>query len=164
MTTRTFRQFGQAYGATPASITASVGGSVVFSGAISTADQPVPLSQANISAAELFSWINTVDFAGNVSFSIAVNNSQLLLTDTDADYCSANNTSNFYPFYSYEDSGMTIADPFTDVTIDGVPMLRGPNNSNVAGPLTGQWYWLIPAGSTFTATLNVSAGQEPSTP
>jgi len=164
MTTRTFRQFGQAYGATPASITASIGGSVVFSGAISTADQPVPSSQVGISASELFSWTNTVDYAGNVSFSIAVTGSQLLLTMTDADYCYANVPSTFMGFFTYEDSGLTISDPFTNVVIDGVPKQRGPNNSNVAGPLTGQWYWLIPAGSTFTATLNVSAGQEPSTP
>jgi hypothetical protein len=101
-----------------------------------------------------------VAFAGTQSYSVAVTGSPLLLSWTAADYCVANNVSQFDTFYAYEIGGVTVVDPFTNVAIDGVARTRGPNNSTLAG----QWHWLIPAGSTFTATLNVNAGVEPTPP
>ena len=160
MTTRTFKQFGQAYGATPAVITATIGGTVVFSGEVATVDAPWPsLPNVEITGTELYTWTNTVEFAGTQSFSLSVANSPLLLADTLADYI-ANNSAQFGSFYSYQDSGTTISDPFSNVAIDGVIMQKSPEYSE----LLGQWYWQIPAGSTFTATLNISAGNVPTSP
>ena len=155
MTTRNFKQCGQAYGSTPASITATIDGTVVYSGPISTLNTPVPSrpSLAHI-APTIFTWANTVEFAGTQSFSIAVTGSPLLLDKTQADYCDPRNIAQFGEyFYSYEIGGVIVYDPFTNVTIDGAVIQRGPDNT-----LSGQWQWLIPAGSTFTATLNVNAG------
>jgi hypothetical protein len=158
MTTRTFKQLGQAYGSTPAEIVAIVNGTVVFSGAVPTTDTPLPvLPDESVSGTQLFTWTNTVDFSGTQSFSISVTNSPLLLTDTLADYVISNVTSKFGGFYHHNIDGVTIGDPITNAAIDGIPMQRGPDSTN----LTGQWYWTIPAGSTFTATLNVDAGVEP---
>jgi hypothetical protein len=159
MTTRNFKQRGQAYGSTPASITATIDGTVVYSGPISTLDTPLPIRPcvANVSIPTIFTWTNNVDFAGTQSYSIAVIGSQLLLDCTLADHCVANNVAQFSSPYIYNDNGVTVADPLTNVAIDGVAQQRGPNNSE----LSGQWQWLIPAGSTFTATLNVNAGVEP---
>ena len=157
MTTRIFKQTGQAYGSTPASITATIDGTVVYTGSVPTLDTPVPSLPTTMLTPEIFTWTNTVAFAGTQSYSIAVTGSPLLLDFTGADHCIANNVSEFYNFYTYEISGVTVADPFTDVTINGVAMQRGPDNST----LPGQWQWLIPAGSTLTATLNVNAGIEP---
>jgi hypothetical protein len=42
MTTRNFIQYGQAFGAATASITATIDGTVVFSGPVSTLDTPFP--------------------------------------------------------------------------------------------------------------------------
>jgi len=161
MTTRTFRQFGQSYGSTPATITSTVNGTVVFSGQITTIDAPFPtLPNLSITGTELFTWTNTVNFSGTQSFSLSVENSPLLLTDSTADYCAANNTSEFGFIYSYTEGNTTISDPFSNVFIDGVSVERSSDYSE----LSGQWYWHIPAGSTFTATLNVNAGQEPLPP
>ena len=158
MTTRTFKQLGQAYGSTPATITATVNSTVVFSGQIPTIDAPLPiLPDLSFTGTELFTWTNTVDFAGTQSFSISVANSPLLLTNTSADYCIANNSSEFLYFYSYIQDGINILDPFSNTAIDGVAVQRGPDLTD----LLGQWYWIIPVGSTFTATLNVNAGVEP---
>lgn len=158
MTTRTFKQLGQAYGSTPATITATVNSTVVFSGQIPTIDAPLPiLPDLSFTGTELFTWTNTVDFAGTQSFSISVANSPLLLTNTSADYCSANNSSEFQSFYSYIQDSINISDPFSNTAIDGVAVQRGPDSTD----LLGQWYWIIPVGSTFTATLNVNAGVEP---
>jgi hypothetical protein len=157
MTTRNFKQTGQAYGATPASITATIDGTVVYTGPVPTVDTPLPSLPANVVTPEIFTWTNTVAFAGTQSYSIAVIGSPLLLDFTGADHCIANNVAEFGSFYTYEIGGVTIVDPFTNVAIDGVAMQRGPDNSK----LSGQWVWLIPAGSTLTATLNVNAGVPP---
>jgi hypothetical protein len=158
MTIRTFQQFGQAYGSTPATITASINGTVIFSGEIPTIDAPLPaLPNLAVKGTELFTWTNTVDFSGTQSFSISVTNSPLLLTDTSADYCFANNSSEFQSFYSYIEGDFIITDPLSNTAIDAVGVQRTTE-------LSGQWYWLIPAGSTFTATLNINAGIEPAPP
>jgi len=157
MTTRNFIQCGQAYGSITASITATIDGTVVFSGPISTVNTPVP-TRPNISLTlpTLFTWTNTVAFAGTQSYSVAVSGSPLLLDFTGADHCVANNVAEFLGFYTYETGGVLVVDPLTNVVIDGVAMQRGPDNAAFGG----QWQWLIPAGSTLTATLNVNAGVE----
>lgn len=156
MTTRNFKQCGQAYGSTPASITATIDGTVVYSGPISTLNTPVISRPAgNVSLPTIFTWNNTVAFAGTQSYSIAVTGSPLLLSCTEADHFIANNTAEFHAFYTYESNGMHTSDPFSNVTIDGVAQTRSSSE------LPGQWQWLVPAGSTFTATLNVNAGIEP---
>jgi len=159
MTTRNFIQCGQAYGSTTASITATIDGTVIFTGPISTLDTPIPtrLDTSPNYMPTIFTWTNTVAFSGTQSYSIAVTGSPLLLGGTTADYCVANNVSAFHSFYTYEIDGVAVADPLTNVAIDGMAQTRGPNNDT----LPGQWHWSIPAGSTLTATLNVNAGSEP---
>jgi len=164
MTTRTFKQFGQAYGNTPASITAVVNGVTVFSGAVPTENSALPgPPYTGIEGTELFTWTNTVDFVGAQSFSISVQNSPLLLAKTVANYVypTPNSiTPEFNGFYTYQIDGVTVADPFSNVAIDGVPVQRANDHPG----LFGQWNWIIPAGSTLTAILNVAAGVEPSPP
>ena len=161
MTTRTFKQFGQGYGATPAVVTTSIGGTVVFSGNVPTVDSPMPsFPNLEVTGTELYTWTNTVDFAGTQSFSMTVQNSTVLLTESFANYCNANDSAQFGLFYTYEVGNTLVADPFTDVAIDGISLQKSMDYSEY----NGQWYWTIPAGSTFTATLNVSAGVEPSPP
>ena len=108
MTTRNFKQRGQAYGSTPASITATIDGTVVYSGPISTLDTPLPIRPgvANVSIPTIFTWTNNVDFAGTQSYSIAVIGSQLLLDCTLADHCVANNVAQFDTPYIYETDGV----------------------------------------------------------
>jgi hypothetical protein len=153
MTIRNFKQYGQAYGSTPASVTATVNGTVVFSGSVSTLDIPVPSLPANVAVSEIFTWTNPLDFTGTQSFSVAVAGSPLLLDFTTADHCAANNAAEFGMIYHNEIGGVSVPDPFTDVTINGVAMQRGPDNST----LSGQWQWLIPAGSTFTAVMHINS-------
>ena len=155
MATRTFKQLGQAYGFIPAVITATIDNEVVFSGVITTIDIPLPmLPDPAVSGIELFTWTNTVCFSGTQSYSISVTGSPLLLTRSLADNVVANDTAAFGGFYFFENNGVKIMDPLTDVTIDGISMHIGHERHE----LCGQLYWIIPAGSTLTATLNVHAG------
>ena len=114
--TRTFTQNGQAYGAVPCNITAKIDGAVVFSGTVPTANAPIPPlpdSELDIGV-PLFSWTKPVDFAGTCELEIAVSGSQLVITDTVADYVDPNDSSVTGVFYWIEIDGVRYGDPFTD--------------------------------------------------
>jgi len=155
MKTRIFKQLGQAYGIIPAVITATIDNEVIFSGEVTTIDLPLPmLPDPAVTGIELFTWTNTVCFSGTQSYSISVTGSPLLLTLSIADNVMANDTAAFGRFYFSKNNGVIIEDPLTDVQIDGISMHVGHERHG----LNGQLYWIIPARSTFTATLNVHAG------
>ncbi len=158
MTTRTFKQYGQAYGGTQASIVATIDGVQIYSGNVTTIDEPMPIfpQTGTDFGEEMFSWTNTVDFAGTQTMTISVTGSTLLLTDSLANYINGvGNAEEFGSFNYTTVDGTTYAVPLTDVTIDGVeqPEILDP-------ALSGQQYYMIPPGSSFSCTLNVQAGQE----
>lgn len=151
MTLRTIQQLGQAYGATPASITALLDGSEIYSGPVLTVNE-MPNREPGAITNILFSWTQDVLDSTPKKLEISVSGSQVLLTDTLSDRILLSDVSAFYgiTFYQTIDS-VLVGDPYTDVMIDGIPMTRKSNP-------TGQWYWLIPAGSIFQATFNCIPG------
>lgn len=161
MTTRTFKQYGQAYGGTQASIVATIDGVEVYSGNVPTVDELLPtFPQPDVQfGEEMFSWTNTVDFAGTQTMTIAVTGSMLLITDSFANYALGN--ADVFSGFNYSNiDGIYYSMPLSDVTIDGVvqPQELDPE-------LPGQAYWQVPAGSTFSCTVNIQAGlEQPPTP
>lgn len=148
MTDRTFRQHATAFGATPTQVVCQISGNTVYSGSVTTLDEPLP-SLPNFACSidtVAWSWQANAEFSGSQEISITVTGSPLLLADTLANN-PFGDAANFIPFYSTEQSG---TDPLTNQAIDGVA-LTGPNDPS----LPGQWWWVIPAGSTFTATMHV---------
>lgn len=158
MTTRTFKQQAAAYGASSASITASINGTQVFSGTLAVSDDAVPADQTSVPFSDLFTWTNTVDFAGTNAMTITVSGADVLLGATLANY-QTGNADLYSEFYSFTLGSDIISDPMSDVFVDGVGQ-----STDRSGGLTGQWYWIIPSGTTFSATVNIQAGQEPLTP
>lgn len=165
MTTRTFIQQGQGYGSTPVDVTVKIGGTVVYSGTIPTLDEPPPQGGTGATGplTNLFSWTNDVNFSGQQDFEVSVDGGLMLMTQTVANYTvltdSAGNTfpgnaTSFGGFWIEQVGNVLIGDPFTNEQIDGIPSPDHPDPTQ----LTGQWWWYVPNGSTFTATLNVSAG------
>lgn len=158
MTDRTFQQHAQAYGSIPAQIECAIDGIVVYNGSVQTLDQPFPYlpnSELQISNVA-WSWQGNADFSGTQQLSITViSGSTLLLANTLANN-PAGNLEIFMPFYSVEQSGVVYTDPLTDETLDGIS-LTGPYDPAIPG----QWWWQIPAGSTFTATMHVDAPPPP---
>lgn len=149
---RTFIQTGQGYGNTTVSITAKIDGITVYTGPVATADTPVPaLPQIGTNfGSNIFTWTNSYEFQGTQNMEITVTGGTLLLTDTLAN--SQFYPTTFTPPYFQVIDGVTYSDPFTDEKINGVA-LTGPYDAT----LSGQWYWTVPAGSTFTATVNIIA-------
>jgi hypothetical protein len=166
MTTRTFKQLGQAYGTVPAIVVAKINNIEVFNSTISALDSNPDFSYPSNSQ-DLFSWTADVNFSGTVEMEVSVTGSDLLLTETVANYATIIDDANPPPGVT---SGATvfghfcfpadgdeskIADPISNVIIDGI------NQSAIRYEgQTGQFYWLIPAGQTFTCTLTIKSGFE----
>lgn len=159
MTVRTFRQHGLGYGVEPCNITATIDGNVVYSGNVSTLDAEMPgYSPGNGTiGVALFEWTNPMDFAGTQALEIAVSGSPLLLTHTHANFSYSKGNVNMYgPIFHYRfEDQFPMWDPLSEVHINGNPYTR-PTEPMVAS----QWHWVIPAGTTFTATVNIQAGRE----
>lgn len=162
---RTFIQKGQGYGPTPVTITAKIGNVVVYSGTVPTLNQAPPVGGQSGPgpSTNLFSWTNDIEFSGQQDVEISVEGGLLLLSQTLANYTAGGganvkpvpgDANTFRNFWYETIDGVTIGDPFTDEKIDGVPQIEHPEPSQ----LPGQWWWYLPAGSTFTARLNIAAG------
>lgn len=158
MTDRTFIQNGQAYGVTPCNIVAKLDGNLIYSGQVLTVNAPIPNfpDESLVITNQLFTWNENLTFAGTRQFEVEVSGSTLVLAGTFANFESGN-AQVFSSFYHETGPDGTIYfDPFTNETINGIDVSHLPDPS-----YTGQWTWKIPAGSTFSATLNVLAGNVP---
>ena len=165
MTIRIFKQFGRGYGPEPVVATVKVGTEVVFSGPVDTLNQETPWKAVGV---DIYNFpIPDVAFQGSLPLEISVTGGDLFLAETLANYYKitiikdnkpqvySSGPDDFGLFYQETINGIIYTDPFTDEKINGVP-LEGPPNPD----FSGQWGWIIPNGSTFTATLNIQAGIE----
>ena len=156
MTVRTFKQQGQSYGSTPTSIVAKIDGVEVYNGVVSTLDIPPPLSPNSVdNNVDLFTWEaplpTTWEAAVNSNseqlMEITVLGNNLYLGKTWANH-SGSDPEEFYSKIDPDENG--IIDPLTNVIINGEPQIinRRPGSD-------GQWRWTIPAGATFTASVDL---------
>jgi len=158
MTQRTFQQHALGFGETPTQVVCQIDGNTVFSGAVTTLDQFMPpLPQPDYEVDNVaWTWEADAEFTGTRSLTITVTGSPLLLAQTFANYPLSNAANTYGAFYATQVGNIWIADPLTDVTINSQPKIRGDDPE-----LIGQWWWRIPAGGTFAATLNVNADPPP---
>lgn len=178
MTTRTFKQLGQAFGPDPVTITAKIDGVIVFDQTVAALDEPFPSfpDSNTLFNNELFTWTEDVAFAGQRNLEVTVSGGTLLLTDTLANFAPSSlvtdppsvivsDDTHFYSFYVFEENGTNVMDPFTDIEIDGAPKSTShtvaPGQIGWHAPMPGQWYWRVPSGSVFTAVVNIQAGTAP---
>lgn len=152
MATRNFIQQGLAYGTTIASIVVTVDGKEIYSGPAPTTDQPLPPMPGTDIEDIVVEWSLPADFSGPLPITLQVTGSDFVLADSLGDRTNPANTAAFSQLvYSQTTNSVTVNDPFTDVTIDGVAQVRDSG-------LSGQWYWVIHPGQTFTGNLNITAG------
>jgi hypothetical protein len=157
MTTRTVKMFGLAYGTTPAEIAVTLDGVSVYTGTVTTADEPVPslpnLEIANTTV-EFCNFEIPMDANGTIPMTCTVLSGTAIFAQIQANYCVIANTD---PVIG------TGPDIFNN--IDGV----GDARSNVfidgdAQPINhteefgGTWWFTVPADSTLTYDLDVIAG------
>lgn len=168
MTTRQFKQMGEAYGTQPVLVVATLNGIETCRCYTDPVAAQLPVfPDHQIHGVDLFAWTDPKEWAGSHGMTITVSGGIYLLTDTLATYGLYRDlTSPTYPppllpggadrfcmpFTTVID-GVTFKDPLTDVVINGVVQVR-ERSSNT----TGQWYWVIPDGSTFSCTINIQTG------
>ena len=173
MTTRTFKQYGQGYGATPATIAVTLDGVEIFNGDIATLNQAVPdmpIVPGENLGVELYSWTKDVTYQGTQSLQITVSDGTFLMAKSVANYFKytdpakpdgpyvSSGPNNFVYFYEYTVDGDVIYDSLSSVAIDGVAQTP----ARIEGEF-GQWYWVLGPGQVLTATLNVLAGSDSTT-
>jgi len=99
-----------------------------------------------------WSWTMPADFSGSQTLSIQVTGGTFILAASVADRCSLASPDSYMSLiYQQSIDDVQVWDPMTDVTIDEASHTRGTD-------LTGQWYWTILSGQTFSANFNVTAG------
>lgn len=154
MSTRTILQTGQGFGSNPVNVVVSIDGQQVFAGTVPTLDQP-PVIGLDMSP-EIFTWAVPISFAGTQALSIDVTGGDLVLTFTGGDFTPLAGPSTGGPgFYSPLSTQIigeqSVPDPFRNVVINGQSVAR------FAEP-DGQWHWLVPEGTNFSATVEITAG------
>jgi hypothetical protein len=166
MTTRTFKQRGQAYSSLPVTIVAKIDDVEVFNGVAPTQNTPYQLTgfDQEINWADLgndlFSWTDDVTFSGSKTVEISVGDGYLVLMNTVANYplLDAENVENQWSFvYSNQVDGVLCTNPWSNMTING--QAQNPNTE-----IPGQTYWLLPPNSTFSCTINITASMGSTAP
>jgi len=105
MANRTVQLLGQGYGANPAQITVTANGTTVFSGAVTTVDQPLPSlpnTELNVSNI-LCSFEIDLAFSGQIPMTCAVSAGPVLFANTQANYVKIPN-----PVYTSEQSAILL--------------------------------------------------------
>jgi hypothetical protein len=168
MTVRTFKQLGQGFGPDPVGIIAKINDTIIFEGTVDAINEPFIISGENKEFNNvLFSWENTVDFSGTSNLEIVVTGpGAIVLSKIVANYVSDLDIyldpDSFGEFYHFTQNDIKIFDPLSDPKINGVDISRQRElDSDI--PLIGQWHYAVMSDSTFTATVNISAGIEPLT-
>ena len=168
---RTFIFKGLAYGSTPVSLEAVVGGSTVFSGQVPTVDQatptepPLPADQGALF--EFTSGSLNTDFAGYVPMTITVSGGNaVVLGEVFANWHMGNvgNVASPNPGDYGKVDGFALCYNGLPTNSEGTPDVR--SSVKIGGitqvpPLpasTGIWNWILPTGSVFSYNFNVPTG------
>lgn len=156
MTTRQFYQEAQAYGPIPATVVVTLDNAVIYDGSIAALDQPPPsMPSPGFVLPVAYSWEGTCEFSGALPMTITVQGAEIYLGNTVAQtWDPIGNIWIISDFFTQTIDGQIVNDCFTNVEINGVPQTR------LATP-DGQWWWLIPAGSQFSATINIQSCPTP---
>jgi len=181
MTTRTFIQFGQAYGNSTVTVVASLDGIEIFNGVVPngyvppdpTSPAPSSFIPHSLDLTALFSFTEDVTFAGTKQLTMTVSGGEVWMNRTVADYSTALpgltypsqeqdifGLANFYaPIYTATIGNLVIADPLSNVFVNGVASPSIPTAEMINGVYPeGQWCRTIPDGGNLTATINIFAG------
>jgi hypothetical protein len=165
MADRTLQFCGYAYGNVPVQLNAHINGQLVFGGAVTTVDEPLPAPDINMAnAPPLFSVTNSLfstAFSGSYPMTVTVGTAGegIYLSAIKSNYM-ANISSNtagtvttFLPcFTGTPVNSESTPDPRSSVTLND--SVQVPPNA----PSQGCWTWLVTPGSTLAHNLNISVG------
>lgn len=180
MANRTVQIIGYGFGATPATVTATVNGSQVFSGAVDTVNDPIPpmpIDPALVnSGTTLFTFEIPMNYSGALPMTVEVGTSPVVFAQIYANYANIANTSNTgnSNVTTFTSSGPTgfvnVFNPWpiepptearSNTAINGMPYtITLEERDTFDPPIIGTWWWTINPGSTFSYDVNVTPGLE----
>ena len=168
MADRTLQFCGYAYGDVPVQLNAHINGQLVFSGAVDTLNEPLPLPTIDMAnAPPLFSVTSSLfstDFSGSYPMTVtvgtgtgtyvcAINSNYMAGFDQAANVVIPGNATGFLRSFSGEPANSEgTPDPRSSVQIDGITQVPPLT------PSTGCWTWAVNQGSTLSHNLNISLG------
>ena len=174
MAIRTFKLYGVAFLQNgTANITVNYNNVEVFSGPVTTCNEPTPLfvGYPNDRITLLAQWESTTDVTGNIPISITANSGDVFWTLTEANYSGISlsydppvDPENPVPvvliqpvdFYRDPNINTEFTDGRTNVKMNGVTMTVGIRPSDVTDPgLLGDWFYEIPQGSTLSCDIYI---------
>jgi hypothetical protein len=166
---RTFQFYGIGYGNTPVTVTARVNSTEIFSGEITTINQPInpvpyptpEIADTNVLFSLADSALLNTDFAGSLPMTVVVTGGEgVLFGQIKSNYwvgntaVGAGTVNSFSQCYNgIPTNSEGTPDPRSSVFIDGVQQVPPLD------PSVGCWVWLIPTGSTLTYNWNIGVGQ-----
>jgi len=160
---RTFQFYGLAYGNSPVTITASINSTQIFSGPVTTVDQPLPDACPDQSIQTVLFTIDNsaalnTDFSGSLPMTLVVSGGDgVWVEQIDCNYYRGNavpsGTSDNYQqcYYGNPVNSESSQDPRSSVVIGGVA-------NTPQRPPDGTWSWKIPTGQTMTHNFNIGLG------
>jgi len=158
MTTRTFKQFGIAFGSQIANITAKIDNTVIYQGPVTTLNESYPtLPNLDYTVTnELFTWTTDVNFSGQQTLEISIDeHAVLLLASIKANY-SPVPIGNTYVQSSGPDGYVALkSDQFGNTYVNGDLV---PSASIDHSTLPGLWWFQVPNGGNFVENFTVLPG------
>ncbi len=152
---RTFRQHGKGYFSNQVNVIAKLDGQVIYNGPVPTEDIIPPMEYPHRTATNrsdiLFEWKDTVNTVlTKKHLEISVSNGILILSDTYTNFIDFHDPLDYFHYgYRFHENNLTIWDPLENELIDGIAQIK----NRTQGKKDGQWPWVIPDGSTFSAGL-----------
>jgi hypothetical protein len=158
MITRTVKIFGQGFGSTPAEISVTLAGNVIYTGPVPTLDQPVyalPNLEFTSQIPEICNFEIAMDFSGTIPMTCTVLAGTVIFAQIQANYfltgvsftkpASGSGPNGFHPINRTGDAR-------SNVFIDNVA--QAVNNTE----LPGTWWYKLSSGSVLSYDLNVKPG------
>ena len=171
---RTFQFYGKGLGDTPVTVAASINGTQVFSGAVTTepgtaSPQGVPplpeVDSTTLAFTVADSALLNTDFAGHYPMTLTVSGGNgIVLSQITSNYFPGNRQVNpnagsadhyVQCYWGTPVNSENSQDPRSSVTIDGVATVP----ARIGDTELGAWMWQIPSPATIVHNLNVGIGQ-----
>lgn len=156
---RTFQFIGAAYGNSPVTITASINSTQIFSGPVTTLDQPIASPPSTSNNIVLFTIDNSdllnTDFAGSLPMTVSVTGGYgITVGQITCNYAVGTvGAANVYGqcYFGNPINSENSEDPRSSVVIGGVA--KTPQR-----PPNGTWVYMISEGETMTHNFNIALG------
>lgn len=166
MTTRIFKQLGQAFGAEPVTLTVKIDGATIYNGTVPTLNLPGVPAVGEETTEVLFQWERDVNYWGVQKLEIAVSGGAVRCERLVANHVMVpspysvpslvpGGSRQYGPFYKHDTEFGASTDPKSNAKINGQAQPRTYSANTL-----GEWFYIIGDGEVFTCDISTWPGTE----